>query len=98
MDEIPTNIKAHGLQITRWMLTENQQLMKFNFGTYAEPYMVKINAKLETGKVLEVEQLLKEFKDVFCMDIQGFEKDSTRVSMTQNWIGHYYTVGTSSEV
>jgi hypothetical protein len=27
--------------------------------------MVKINAELETGKVLEVEQLLKEFKDVF---------------------------------
>jgi hypothetical protein len=27
--------------------------------------MVKINAKLETRKVLEVEQLLKEFKDVF---------------------------------
>jgi hypothetical protein len=27
--------------------------------------MVKINAQLETSKVLEVEQLLKEFKDVF---------------------------------
>jgi len=27
--------------------------------------MVKINAKVETRKVLEVEQLLKEFKDVF---------------------------------
>jgi hypothetical protein len=26
---------------------------------------VKINAQLETNKVLEVEQLLKEFKDVF---------------------------------
>jgi hypothetical protein len=27
--------------------------------------MVKINAQLETCKVLEMEQLLKEFKDVF---------------------------------
>jgi hypothetical protein len=27
--------------------------------------MVKINAQLETCKVLEVEQMLKEFKDVF---------------------------------
>ncbi len=27
--------------------------------------MVKINAHLETNKVLEMEQLLKEFKDVF---------------------------------
>ncbi len=34
-------------------------------GTNAEPQLVKIDAQLETSKVLEVEQLLKEFKDVF---------------------------------
>jgi hypothetical protein len=39
--------------------------MKLNLGTDVEPQMVKINVQLETGKVLEVEQLLKEFKDVF---------------------------------
>jgi hypothetical protein len=36
--------------------------------------MVKINAKLETCKVLELEQLLKEFKDVFAWtykDLKG---------------------------
>jgi hypothetical protein len=38
--------------------------MKFNLGINVEPHMVKINAQLEIGKVLEVEQLLKEFKDV----------------------------------
>ncbi len=65
MDETPTNIKAQGLQITRWSLTEDQQLMKLNLGTNAESHMVKINAQLETSKVLEVEWLLKEFKDVF---------------------------------
>jgi hypothetical protein len=27
MDETPTKIKAQELQITRWMLTKNQQLM-----------------------------------------------------------------------
>jgi hypothetical protein len=43
------------------MLTENQQLMKINLGTNAEPHMVKINAQLEISKVMEVEQLLKEF-------------------------------------
>ncbi len=47
------------------MLTEDQQLMKFNFGTNAKPHMVKFNAQLETGKVLKMEQLLKEFKDFF---------------------------------
>jgi hypothetical protein len=28
--------------------------MKLNWGTDAKPHMVKINAQLETGKVLEV--------------------------------------------
>jgi hypothetical protein len=46
--------------------------------------MVKINTQLEIGKVLELEQLLKELEDVFCMDIQRFERDSTRVGTTQN--------------
>jgi hypothetical protein len=48
--------------------------MKFNIGTNAEPQMVKINAQLETSKVLELEQLLKEFKDVFAWtykDLKG---------------------------
>jgi hypothetical protein len=44
MDETPTKIKAHGLQIVGWTLTEDQQLMKLNLGIDAEPQMVKINA------------------------------------------------------
>jgi hypothetical protein len=74
MDETPTKIKAQELQIARWTLTKDQQLMKFNMGTNAEPRMVKINAQLETNKVLELEQLLKEFKDVFAWtykDLKG---------------------------
>jgi hypothetical protein len=43
--------------------------MKLNLQTNAKPQLVKINAQVEIGKVLEVKQLLKEFKDVFCMDI-----------------------------
>jgi hypothetical protein len=64
MDEIPTKIKTYELQMVGWTLIEDQQLMKFNLGTDAEPQLVKINAQLEINKVLEVEQLLKEFKDV----------------------------------
>jgi hypothetical protein len=37
MDETPTKIKAQKLQIARWMLTKDQQLMKFNLGTNVEP-------------------------------------------------------------
>jgi hypothetical protein len=74
MDETPTKIKAKELQIARWMLIKDQQLIKFNLGTDAKPLMVKINAQLEIGKVLEVEQLLKEFEDVFAWtykDLKG---------------------------
>jgi hypothetical protein len=48
--------------------------MKLNLGTNAKPQMVKINACLQTNKALEVEQLLKEFKDVFAWtykDLKG---------------------------
>ncbi len=74
VDETLTNIKAQGLQITRWTLTKDQQQMKPNLRTNAEPQMVKIKAQLETCKVLEMEQLLKEFKDVFAWtykDLKG---------------------------
>jgi hypothetical protein len=36
--------KHKDLQIARWMLNENQQLMELNLGTDANPHMVKINA------------------------------------------------------
>jgi len=39
--------------------------MKLNLGIDANPQMVKINARLETNKMMEVEQMLKEFKNVF---------------------------------
>jgi hypothetical protein len=44
MDETPTQIKAHELQIIGWTLIEDQQLMKFNLRTNAKLHMVKINA------------------------------------------------------
>ncbi len=37
VDETLVNIKAQGLQITRWMLIKDQQLMKLNLGIGAEP-------------------------------------------------------------
>jgi hypothetical protein len=48
--------------------------MKLNMGIDAKPHLMKINAHLEIGKVLETEQLLKEFKDVFAWtykDLKG---------------------------
>ncbi len=48
--------------------------MKLNLGIDVKLETVKINAQLEISKVLEVEQLLKEFKDVFAWtykDLKG---------------------------
>jgi hypothetical protein len=39
--------------------------MKLNMQINVKPQMVKIYAQLEIGQVMEVEQSLKEFKDVF---------------------------------
>jgi hypothetical protein len=32
------------------------------------------------------------------MDIQRFERDSTKVGTSHNWIGHYYTTSTLDHV
>jgi hypothetical protein len=34
----------------------------------------------------------------FCMDIQRSKIDSTKANTTHNWIGHYYTTNTSSQI
>jgi hypothetical protein len=62
------------------MLPKSQQLMKFNLRTNVEPQLVKMNAQLETNKVLEAEQLLKKLKDVFAWtykDMKGMPPELT---------------------
>jgi hypothetical protein len=69
------------------MSTKDQQLLKLNLGIDAKPQMVKINAQLEIGKVLEVEQLLKEFKDVFAWtykDLKGIPLELTQHKIELN--------------
>ncbi len=81
VDETPQKFKAQELQMANWTLTKNQQLMKLNLGTDAKPQMMKINAQLETSKVLALEQLLKGFKDVFAWtnkDLKGIPTELTQ--------------------
>jgi hypothetical protein len=55
--------------------------MKLNIRIDVKPMMVKINAHLEISKVLEMEQLLKEFKDVFAWtykDLKGTTPELTQ--------------------
>jgi hypothetical protein len=48
--------------------------MKLNLGTNLESQIVKINAQLEIIRMLEVEQLLKEFKDVFAWTYKDLKR------------------------
>ncbi len=58
--------------------------MKPNLRIDVESQMVKINAQLEMGKVLELEQLLKEFKDVFAWTYKDLKGIPPKLAQTQN--------------
>ncbi len=64
MNETPTKIQVHNLQITRWTLIK-EQLVKLNLGTEANPQYIKVNAQLTKEKTKKLQMLFKEFKDVF---------------------------------
>jgi hypothetical protein len=46
-------------------LTKEQQFIKLNLGTKANPQFLKVNLQLTKEKTKEFQMLLKEFKDVF---------------------------------
>jgi len=51
-----------------------KQLVKLKFGTKTNPQCIKINAQLIKEKFEELQNLLKEFKDVFAWtykDVKG---------------------------
>jgi len=64
MDETPTKIQIQNLRITGWTLIE-EQLVKLNLGTKANPQYIKGNAQLAKEKIEELQMLLNEFKDAF---------------------------------
>ncbi len=65
VDETPTRIQVQNLQITSWILIEEQQLVNLNLGTKANPQYIKVNSQLTKEKIEEFQMLFKEFKDVF---------------------------------
>jgi hypothetical protein len=48
--------------------------------------------------VLETETTIEGIQRCFCMDIQRFKRDSTKVGTTHNWAGHYYTTSTLGQI
>jgi hypothetical protein len=65
VDETPTKIQVQNLQTTGSTLIEEQQFVKLNLGTKANPQCIKVNAQLIKEKIEELQTLLKEFEDVF---------------------------------
>jgi hypothetical protein len=49
--------------------------------------MVNINALLEIRHIARNGIVVEGIQRCFCMDIQRFEKDSTKINTTQNWVG-----------
>jgi hypothetical protein len=65
VDETPTRIQVHNLQIIGWTLTEKQQFVNLNIGPKANPQYIKVNSQLTKEKIEELQMLFKEFKYVF---------------------------------
>jgi urea transporter len=48
-----------------WILIEEQQFVKLNFDTKANPQEIKVNSLLTKEKTEKLQMLFKKFKDVF---------------------------------
>ncbi len=60
-----------------WTVIEEEQLTKINLGFEKNLQQVKISVELELVVNYQLIKLLKEFKDIFCLDLQRFEGDTT---------------------
>jgi hypothetical protein len=62
------------MKITKWNLSKKAQIHPLNLGTLNESQLVKLNTDLNSAIVNAIEQLLKEYKDVFAWiykDLRG---------------------------
>jgi hypothetical protein len=53
------------MKITKWNLSKEVQIHLLNLGTCKEPQLVKLNINLDSLVVAIIEQLLKQYKNVF---------------------------------
>jgi hypothetical protein len=60
-----------------WTVIEEEQLTKINLGFEKNLQQVKISVELKLVVNYQLIKLLKEFKDIFCLDLQRFEGDTT---------------------
>jgi hypothetical protein len=84
VDDTPTHLKDKDLKIAQWNLLEEAQVCNLNLGTKAEPKIVKINNDLDLVIAAQIEQLLKEYHDGFCLEIQGFQGYCSSHCSTEN--------------
>jgi hypothetical protein len=77
IDKTFARIKVQNLRIAGWTIIEKEQLTKINLSFEKNLQQVKINVDLELLASYQLIELLKEFKDIFCSDLQKFEGDTT---------------------
>ncbi len=77
-------IKVQNLHISRWTITEKEQLTKINLGFEENPQQVKINVNLEPIISYQLIDLLKEFKDIFAWTYKNLK--GIRPDIAQHWI------------
>ncbi len=51
--------------MAKWNLSKEVQIHTLNLSSYDEPQVVKLNVDLDFSIADAVEQLLKEYKDIF---------------------------------
>ncbi len=57
-----------------------------------------MNASFEPVIIEQLIEILKEFKDIFCLDIQGPEGYTPKDFLTQDWTWYYSTTYSSNEL
>ncbi len=65
MDEVLVKDKIYDMQFVKWTLTHDAQVRKFTMGTQEEPQYLKDIDNLDFVIVTTIENLLKEYKNVF---------------------------------
>jgi len=57
------------MKMAKWNPLEEVQIRPLNLGTHNKSQVVKLNANLDPFITYATKQLLKEYEDVFAMDV-----------------------------
>ncbi len=80
IDEILVRDQIHEMQVVKWTLTHDAQVRKLTMGTQEEPQYLKVIDNLNFVVVTTIEDLLKEYKDVFAWSYKDLKRISGHIA------------------